>query len=60
VFEAAAPSSTYVVGLLVENAAGEVNDQYADVTVENPHGAAMPAIPAAPAAPPQAQTIVSF
>lgn len=60
VFEAAAPSGTYVVGLLVENAAGEVNDQYADVTVENPHGAAMPAIPAAPAAPPQAQTIVSF
>jgi hypothetical protein len=35
-----------VIGLMVENLAGDINDQYSDVTVDNPNGAATPAIPA--------------
>ncbi|HEU5098208.1 MAG TPA: hypothetical protein VFU22_04130, partial [Roseiflexaceae bacterium] len=50
-FEADAPSGEYVLGLMVENLAGDVSDQYSDVTVENPGSAALPAAPAAPEAP---------
>jgi hypothetical protein len=45
-FEGDAPSGEYVIGLMVENLAGDINDQYSDVTVDNPNGAATPAIPA--------------
>lgn len=44
-FEAAAPSGEYVIGLLVEDIAGEISEQYADVTVASPDGDALPAIP---------------
>ena len=50
-FEGDAPGGEYVIGLLVENTNGDISDQYADVTVDNPNGDAPPAIPAAPAAP---------
>src|SRR6185503_2376752 len=50
-FEGDATSGDYVIGLMVENLAGDVNDQYSDVTVDSPAGTATPAIPAAPAAP---------
>jgi hypothetical protein len=50
-FEGDAPSGDYVIGLMVENLAGDVNDQYSDVTVDSPAGAAAPAIPAPPEAP---------
>ena len=49
-FSAEAPAGEYVVGLMVESIAGATHDQYADVTVANPRGAATPPIPAAPAA----------
>lgn len=35
-FQAPAPGADYVVGLMVEDHAGEISDQYADVTVDNP------------------------
>ena len=50
-FADAAPSGDYVIGLMVENIAGDISEQYADVTVESPGGDAAPAIPDAPAAP---------
>jgi hypothetical protein len=50
-FEGDAPSGDYVIGLMVENLAGDVNDQYSDVTVESPGGTATPAIPSALDAP---------
>lgn len=50
-FEGAAPSGEYVIGLMVEDIAGEISDQYADVTVESPDGDALPAIPAPVPAP---------
>jgi len=50
-FERDAPSGEYVIGLMVENLAGDVNDQYSDVTVDNPAGTATPTIPAALDAP---------
>jgi hypothetical protein len=50
-FESDAPSGDYVIGLMVENLAGDVNDQYSDVTVDSPAGTATPSIPAALNAP---------
>jgi len=50
-FEGDAPSGEYVLGLMVENLAGDINDQYSDVTVDSPAGTATPAIPAALDAP---------
>jgi hypothetical protein len=50
-FEGDAPSGDYVIGLMVENLAGDINDQYSDVTVDSPAGTATPAIPAALDAP---------
>jgi hypothetical protein len=50
-FEGDAPSGNYVLGLMVENLAGDINDQYSDVSVDSPSGSAAPAIPAAPEAP---------
>ncbi|HEU5014382.1 MAG TPA: clostripain-related cysteine peptidase [Roseiflexaceae bacterium] len=50
-FEGAAPSGEYVIGLMVENVAGDISDQYADVTVDSPNGADLPAIPAPAPAP---------
>jgi hypothetical protein len=50
-FEGDAPSGDYVLGLMLENLAGDISDQYSDVTVDSPAGSANPAIPAAPAAP---------
>jgi hypothetical protein len=50
-FEDAAPAGKYTLGLLVENIAGEVADQYADVTVAGRPGALPAAPPAAVAAP---------
>ncbi len=52
-FAGAAPSGDYVIGLMVENVAGDISDQYADVTVDSPNGAELPAIPD-PAPAPQA------
>ena len=49
-FEAMVPSGNYTLGLMVEDIAGEVTAQYADVTVTNPQGAAPPAAPAAASA----------
>jgi hypothetical protein len=49
-FEALAPSGNYTLGLMVEDIAGEIADQYADVAVANPHGVALPPPPAAPGA----------
>ena len=50
-FENDAPSGNYVIGLMVENLAGDINDQYSNVTVDSPAGSATPAIPAALGAP---------
>ena len=50
-FEDAAPGGKYTLGLLVENIAGEIADQYADVTVAGRPGALPAAPPAAVAAP---------
>jgi hypothetical protein len=47
-FEGPAPSGDYVIGLMVENLAGDISDQYSDVTVENPGSTALPSAPAAP------------
>lgn len=44
-FEGAAPSGDYVLGLMVEDVAGEISDQYADVTVDSPNGTALPPAP---------------
>jgi hypothetical protein len=46
-FEAMVPSGNYTLGLMVEDIAGEVATQYADVTVANPRGTAPPAVGAA-------------
>jgi len=46
-FEGDAPSGNYVIGLMVENLAGDINDQYSNVTVDSPAGSATPAIPTA-------------
>jgi hypothetical protein len=59
-FEGPAPSGDYVIGLMVENLAGDISDQYSDVTVENPDGAAMPLAPAAPDAPQNGATAGSL
>lgn len=50
-FESDAPGGDYVIGLMVENIAGDISEQYADVVVENPDGDALPAQPAAQAEP---------
>jgi Clostripain family len=50
-FTGDAPGGEYVIGLMVENIAGDISDQYADVSLENAPGVT-PAIPdAANAAP---------
>ena len=46
-----APSGEYVIGLMLENLSGDISDQYADVTVDNPNGDATPALPDTPALP---------
>jgi Clostripain family len=46
-----APGGEYVIGLIVENIAGDTSDQYADVSVENANGDTPPPIPAVGGAP---------
>jgi hypothetical protein len=46
-FEDSAPSGKYTLGLMVEDIAGEIADQYANVMVANPHGATPAAAPPA-------------
>ncbi|MFN8477547.1 MAG: clostripain-related cysteine peptidase [Kouleothrix sp.] len=44
-FESPVPAGDYVLGLMVEDVAGEISDQYADVVVTNPNGAILPPTP---------------
>jgi Clostripain family len=45
-FESAAPAGDYLLGLLVENSAGDISDQYAELSITGPDGDTQPAIPA--------------
>lgn len=49
-FEGPAPSGEYVIGLMVEDIAGTISDQFAKVTIDGPQNDT-PALPAAPAEP---------
>ncbi|GAB4213189.1 MAG: hypothetical protein OHK0022_49960 [Roseiflexaceae bacterium] len=42
-FEAPVPAGDYLVGLVVEDLAGEISDQYQDITVENQGAVTLPA-----------------
>ncbi len=50
-FEGNAPNGNYVIGLLVENTSGDISDQYAKTTVNQPNGNGLPTIPDPIAAP---------
>jgi len=53
-FEAPVPAGQYLIGLAVEDLAGEISDQYEDVTVENQGAVTLPAdLAAAPTDTPQ-------
>lgn len=49
--EGAAPSGSYVIGLLVENVAGDISETYSDVTVDNTGAVTVQPDAPAPAAP---------
>jgi hypothetical protein len=44
-FEGAAPGGDYLLGLMVENTAGDISDQYTELTIEGPAASDLPAIP---------------
>ncbi len=44
-FESAAPAGDYLLGMLVENTAGDISDQYSNLSITGPDSNTSPAIP---------------